>query len=105
MPGVVDGRLDLGPVADDALVAHQPRDVAGREARDGGSIEAPERRTEVLAFAQYREPAQPGHEALERKLLEQPAVIGDRTPPLRVVVVAHVIRIPPPAARNAVGAD
>ena len=34
-PGVVDGRLDLGAVANDAGVEHQPLDIAGAETRDG----------------------------------------------------------------------
>src|SRR5204862_2057878 len=90
---VVDRRLDLRPVANDARVAHQPFDVTRRESRDGGRIEAGERGAEVLTLAQDRQPAETGHEAFEADLLEEAAVVGHGPAPLRVVVRAvEVIR-------------
>src|SRR5215218_771014 len=49
---ILDSRLDLPPVADDALVGQQPLDVALPEPRDLLDLEAGERRPERLALAQ-----------------------------------------------------
>ena len=62
---------------------------------EGGNrcrIEPGERRPEGLALAQDGDPCQPGLEALEAELLEQPDVVDNRTPPL-VVVVRPVQRV------------
>ena len=48
-PGVRDRRVDLGPVADDALVAHESLDVALVVARDRLQVEAVERRAGTRA--------------------------------------------------------
>ena len=101
---VVDRGLDLPAVADDRRVAEQALDVARAELGDRGGVEARERAAERLALAQDRHPREPGLEALETELLEQPAVVDDGQAPLAVVVGA-VVRVgapAPPAAGDAV---
>jgi hypothetical protein len=103
---VVDGRLDLGPVADDARVGQQAIHLLDAEPGDHRGVEAGEHLAEALALAEDGEPAEPGLEPLEGELLEQPPVLGDRPAPLGVVVAA-VQRVAgtPPAAGDAVVAD
>ncbi len=104
--GVVDRRLDLAAVADDAGVLQEPVDVALAEARDRLDVEVREGGPEVLALAQDREPGQPGLKALEHHALVQATVVGDRPPPF-LVVVADVVRVcgsPPAAAEPVVAA-
>ena len=73
-------------MADDPGVAEQPLDVALAEARDLLEVEPGERRSEVLALAQDRQPREARLEALEAELLEQTPVLVDREAPLCVVV-------------------
>jgi hypothetical protein len=56
--GVGDGRLDLGPVADDAGVGEQSRDVDVVEGGDALGVEAREGSPESLPLAQDRQPGQ-----------------------------------------------
>ena len=51
-PRIVDGRLDLAAMADDAVVREQAPDIAVGEARDPVEIEITERRAEVLALGE-----------------------------------------------------
>jgi hypothetical protein len=97
-PGVGDGGLDLGPVADDAPVGEQPLHVGRAEAGHRGRVETGERGPERLALAEDRQPGQPGLESLQAQLLEQPHVVPLRDAPL-VVVVRPVVggRPRPPA--------
>ena len=71
---------------DDACVLQQPLDVALAEARDALGIEAGERRAEVLALAEDRQPGQPGLEAFEAEPFEQAPLVGDGPAPFLVVV-------------------
>src|SRR5215207_1730762 len=56
-------------------------DGAPGEGRDAVEVEAGERAAERLALAQDRQPREPGLEALEAELLEQPHVVGDGAAP------------------------
>jgi hypothetical protein len=96
-PGVGDRRLDLGPVADDALVAQQPGHVGLAVGRHPVGLEPVERGPEARALAQDQRPRQPGLERLEAHQLEQPPLVPQRPAPL-VVVVGDVARV---AARPA----
>src|SRR5262249_59292212 len=80
----------LRPVAHDAGVAEQPRDVVRAEARHDGGVEPAERSTEIVAFPQDCQPGQPGLERLQTQPLEHGGVVTDWTAPL-VIVVREVI--------------
>ena len=54
--GVGDGGFDLAPVADDAGIGEQLRDLRVAVARDLGRVEPVERRAEGLALAQDGDP-------------------------------------------------
>src|SRR5439155_24485816 len=56
--GVVDRGLDLGAIADDARIEHQPIDVVEAERRDALRLETEERRPVPVALAQDRRPGQ-----------------------------------------------
>ena len=83
---VADRRVDLGPVAHDPGVGHQPRPVGVVEARPRPRVEPAERRAERLALAQDRRPRQAGLERLEGEPLEQLDVVVDGHAPFVVVV-------------------
>jgi hypothetical protein len=101
--GVVDGGLDLGPVADDAGVLQQTLDSLRVEPSHGVDVEGLEGAPEVLAFAEDGEPAQSRLETFEAELLEQAIVVGDRAAPFEVVVrPVQRIACAPPAASDAV---
>ena len=103
---VVDDRLDLAAMADDALVLEQALDVALREARDPVEIEVMEGGAEILALGEDGAPAQARLEALEAQLLEQAPVVVDREAPFGVVIAEKLRRGAAPAAsRLAVRAD
>ena len=85
--GIADRRFDLEPVADDAGIVHQARDVALAEARDAFGIEAGERLAIAFALVENRRPRQAGLRALENQELELRAVVPRRHAPLLVVVV------------------
>src|SRR5215210_3328 len=92
-------------MAHDAGVAEQTLHVALAERGHRVDLEIRERRTEVLALAQDREPREPGLEALEHHALVEAAVVAHRPPPLLVVVALIVRRgSAPPAARAPVRA-
>src|ERR1700682_4569254 len=73
---VVDRGFDLGTVADDACIAHQPRYVAHVETRHGSRLEVPKRLPEVVSLAQNGQPAEPRHEPFEDELLEEALIIS-----------------------------
>ena len=85
-PCVVDGGLDLQPVAHDAWVGHQPRNILGAIAGDALGVELVEGVAEVLALPEDGEPRQAGLEAFQHQLLEHGAVVGLRHAPLLVVI-------------------
>src|SRR5579864_4348173 len=65
-----------------------------------------ERLAEVLTLAKDRDPTQSRLESLEAELLEDPAIVRDRTTPLTIVVVlVQRIAYAPPAARAPIGSD
>ena len=57
-PRIVDGGLDLEPVAHDAGIGHQAGDVLGAVAGDARRLEVVEGAAEVLALPQDRQPRQ-----------------------------------------------
>jgi len=88
-------------MTNDPFVAEQSRDVARRETGDAIDVEVHERAPEVLALPQDRQPAQTGLEAFETDLLEKAPVIGDRLPPLAIVILdVERIAPAPPAAHG-----
>jgi hypothetical protein len=90
-------------VPHDPRIAEQARHVARAHARDGVDLEAAEGAPEVLPLPEDRDPGEPGLEALEAELLEEPAVVRHGEAPL-AVVVGEVGRLGagPRAARHAV---
>ena len=104
-PRVADRRGDLRPVADDARVGEEPRDVRVAERRDGGDVEPRERLPVALALAQDRRPRQAGLGALEDEQLEQVALVADGDAPLLVVIgaVGGIRAVAPRAAEAGVG--
>lgn len=103
--GVGDRRLDLPPVPDDPGVRHESLHVVLPVGGDLHGVEAAVRLAERLPLVQDALPRQPGLEALQEEHLEQPPVVPDGDPPLRVVVldVPRVRRVrpaaPPPPVR------
>ena len=83
---VLDRRRDLQPVADDAGIREQLRDLARRVARDALHIEMVESLAVVFALRENREPTQPRLRALEDEHLEKVPVIMQRHAPLGVVI-------------------
>ncbi len=100
---VVDGGLDLAPVAHDGRVLHQALDLGGAKGCDLLGVEVRERGAKALALVQDGEPAQAGLKTLQADLLEQPAVVRHRKAPLGVVVVAVQRRGLAPGATRATG--
>ena len=85
--GIADRGLDLQPIAHDAGIFHQPRDVALAEARDALGIEAGECRAIALALVEDGRPGQPGLRAFQDQELELGAVVPGGHAPLLVVIV------------------
>ena len=86
-PTVGDRRLDLGAVAHDAGVGHEPGHVVVAERGDDLGVEVGERRPERGPLAQDRDPGEPGLERLEREPLVQGVLAVHRPAPLLVVVL------------------
>src|SRR6185437_6384847 len=87
-PGVVDSRLDLEPVADDARVAEQSLHVLGLVAGDSVDIEPVEGFEKRLSLLEDGEPGQPGLVDLKHQPLEQYGVVPRRKAVLGIVVRA-----------------
>ena len=105
-PGVGDGHLALGPVANDAGVAQEPLDVGVTVSGHLLGVEAVEGPLERRSLAQDGDPRQAGLEPLEdEEPVELPLVV-QRPPPLLVVVgdIGGVVAAPP-APRLAVGPE
>ena len=85
-PGVADGGLHLEPVADDAGVGQEPRDVPRVEAGDLFRIEPREGPPIAFALAQDGEPGEAGLGPLEGQHLEEMALVSVGDAPLPVVV-------------------
>ena len=86
---VVDRGSDLGPVANDAGIGEQPRDIPRAEARHARGIESAVGGAVGVPLFQDGEPAQPGLRGLQDEELEVPHIVVDGRPPLGVVV-GHV---------------
>ena len=80
---------DLGAVAHDSGIRHQPLDVGVAERGDDLGVEAVERLAEGRALAQDGRPGQPGLEGLEADPLVEPVLVAHGHAPLGVVVVAQ----------------
>ena len=103
-PRARDGALDLGAVADDPGIGHQPRHVGLREAGDPLRIEIREGVAKPFAAAQDGDPRQAGLEPVEDQLLVERAAVTLGHAPLGVVI-GDVERVEagPPAAGAAIG--
>ena len=104
---VVDGRLDLGAVADDGRVPDELVDVLVGHGGDLGDAEVMERFAEGVSFAEDDRPAQPGLEHAQGKRLEHGGLVQGADAPDLVVVAAErgAARSSPRAPRPAVGSD
>ena len=90
--GVVDGGLDLEPIAHNAGVGHETSHVLGAVAGNALGVEGMEGGAKVFPLAQDGQPRQARLEALEHQLLKQRALIGLGYAPF-LVVVARILGI------------
>jgi hypothetical protein len=86
-PRIIDDRLDLATMTDDAFVLEQTIDVTLCEARDPVEIETMEGGTEILTLRKNRAPAQSGLKTLQTQFLEQAPIVSDREPPFGIVII------------------
>ena len=94
---VVDRGLDLAAVSNNARITEESLHIGFIESRNDVWIESSKTESEILAFAQDREPAQPGLEPLETDLLEKPVVITLGESPLSVVIpLVLLVTLTPP---------
>src|SRR6185312_5083501 len=87
-PGVLDGGLDLEPVADDARIAEESRHVLGLVSGHPVDVEAIEGIEEGLALLEDGEPGQAGLVDLQHQPLEQHRIVPRRETVFGVVVGA-----------------
>src|SRR6202047_1668001 len=87
-PGIVDGRVDLEAVADDARIAHQAAPVAGAEFGDRIDVEGGIGLVEGRTLHQNGEPGEAGLVDLQPQPLEEYPVIARRKPVVVVVIWA-----------------
>ena len=73
-------------MAHDTGIAQQPIDAAAVELRHLFRVEIGERPAEVRPFVQDGQPAEPGLEAFQAELLEDPLVVARGAPPLVVMI-------------------
>jgi len=97
---------DLAAMADDAGIVQEPRDLRLTPAGQQGEVETGEGAAEMLPLGENGAPAQPGLEALQTELFEQPPIIGHGPSPFAIVIgfvegIAHA----PEAAAAAIGTD
>jgi hypothetical protein len=97
-PRIVDNRLDLAAMTDNAFILEQAVDVALGETRDPVEAEVMKRGAEVRALGHDRAPAQSGLEAFQAQFLEQATIVADRVAPFRIVVAEKFRRGSGPAA-------
>src|SRR3989475_5132928 len=102
-PRVGNGPFDFQAVANDTLVSHQPCNVGLAESRHFPNIEVLERPPEVIALAQYDNPAQPRLEALQGQHLEHLPIVMDRHAPFLVVILTVQWILPAPPAPGLTG--
>ncbi len=89
LPRVLNGRRNLGAIADDARVAQEALDVAPRVAGDFAGVEVVKGAAEVGALVQYNLPIQASLERVEDHELEEFAVVVDGHAPFGVVIFDH----------------
>src|SRR5690606_37753747 len=85
-PCIINDGRDLPFMADNAGILHQARNIVFGVSRNAGEVEPMECCPEVLAFLEYGSPAEPRLKAFHTQFFEQPAIIGDRKAPFRVVI-------------------
>src|SRR3954451_2420529 len=85
-PRVLDRRIDLEPIANDARVFEQTFAPFVGEARYAIDVEIRERRAEVVALFQDRQPRQTGFIDLQHEPFEQRVVVRDREAVLVIVI-------------------
>src|ERR1700731_3996103 len=90
--GAVDGALDLGAVADDAGMVHQCVNFFCIIAGDLLRREIVESLSEIVAFAQNRDPRQSGLKTVEDEFFIERAVVIFRHAPFGVVI-GHIKRV------------
>jgi len=83
---VRDRGIDLGSVADDPCIGHQPDPVKVGERGDRVDVEVREGGSKTCALAQDGQPGQTALESLERNPLEDRRLAVNRPTPLLVVV-------------------
>lgn len=86
--------MHLEAVADDPRIFQQRVDLPLSVPGHLLHVEPVERLDVAISSFQYRDPAQPRLRPLQHQKLEQPPVVMDRHPPLRVVVF-HIERVVP----------
>lgn len=84
-----DGRFYFQPIADNAVALRKTLHIGVGHGGHGLDVEIAERAAIALAFLQNGEPAETGLRALQNEEFKECAVVGDRPPPLRVVI-AHI---------------
>src|SRR5580704_15234529 len=85
-PRRAHGAFDLGAVAHDAGILHQPLDLGRSIARDFFRNKIVEGAAEVVALAQDGDPRQAGLESVEHEFFVERAVVVFRHAPLQVAI-------------------
>lgn len=88
--GIVDRRLDLASMTNDASIVQEPLNISVAIARDPLEIEAVEDLTETIPLSQNRQPRQATLKAFETNFLEQQMIVSGWTTPF-VIVIREVI--------------
>jgi len=102
--GIVDGRLDLGPMTDDSGVGEKTGDFGLPETGHDPRVEPREGLAKVVPLAQDRQPGESGLKPLETELFKQPMVVGQGPAPLVIVVGPVYLGLgSPPATSTAIG--
>src|SRR5688572_3113501 len=99
---ILDRRLDLHAISDDARIAEKHANATRVVARDEVRIEAIERAPVRISLAKDRDPRKPGLSALEHQELEEPPVVSHGNAPLAVVIadVERVLTTPSAAGQG-----
>lgn len=84
-----NGRFYFQPIADNAVAPHKTLHIGIGHGGHSLDVEIAERAAIALAFLQNGEPAETGLRTLQNEEFKECTVVGDRPPPLRVVI-AHI---------------
>ena len=95
---ILDRRIDLEPIADDAGIREQAGPFLRSILRDFRRVEVVQRLPVVVSFLEDGLPAQTRLGAFEDEELEQDAIVMHRHAPLAVVVADHELRFRPRTA-------